>query len=243
METRTTYLLTLLPQLPALGETPPLALADALRLLRQQGGADLELLADLLEAEPLLREALEEWVVNPSGSRTVPGDLPSPVRELFDEDLVRGLAEEAWVDAVWQAWFDLLSETGRRHGYGLLSRWAAWEASLRRQLARRRAQVRGDRDEPGEVPPPDVDPVMEAALAAWSAAQLRDAAAGRLDAAMEAEVSLDRARLAYLEGEAPRYTFALDELVSYLLRLRLLERHRLLDRSRGRTLLKEVSAL
>ena len=38
MDTRLTYLLTLLPPLPPLGETPPLTLAEALVLLRQQGG-------------------------------------------------------------------------------------------------------------------------------------------------------------------------------------------------------------
>ena len=71
-------LLTLLPPLPPLGETPPLTLAEALGLLRQQGGADLELLAGLLEAESLLREALDEWVVNPPGSRVVPAHSRRP---------------------------------------------------------------------------------------------------------------------------------------------------------------------
>jgi hypothetical protein len=35
----------------------------------------------------------------------------------------------------------------------------------------------------------------------------------------------------------------MDELVAYLLQLRLLERHQPLDRQRGRTLLKAVGAL
>jgi hypothetical protein len=84
---------------------------------------------------------------------------------------------------------------------------------------------------------------MEAALAAWSAARSRGGDAERLGAAMEAEVSLDVARLAFLTRESPRYSFTMDELVAYLLQLRLLERHQHLDPQRGRALLREVAAL
>ena len=173
VDTRLTYLLTLLPPLPPLGETPPLTLAEALGLLRQQGGADLELLAGLLEAESLLREALDEWIVNPPGSRVVPSALPQPLRALFDDELVAGMTEEAWVGSVRQAYLDLLSEAGHRLGSSLLSRWSGWEGSLRLNLAQHRARLRGDRDEPAQGPPPDADPGLEAALAAWSAARSR----------------------------------------------------------------------
>ena len=103
--------------------------------------------------------------------------------------------------------------------------------------------MRGDRDDPGQGPTSEVDPELEAALAAWSAARSRGADVERLGAAMEAEVSLDAARLAFLTRESPRYSFAMDELVAYLLHLRLLERHQRLDPQRGRTLLKAVGAL
>lgn len=243
MDARLIYLLTLLPPLPPLGEMPPLTIAEALSLLRQQGGADLELLAGLLEAEPLLREALDEWIVNPPGSRAVPGALPPPLRALFDEGRVAGMTEEAWVGSVRQAYLEVLSEAGRRLGSALLPRWSDWEGSLRLNLARRRARLGDDRDEPAQGPPPEIDPELETALAAWSATRSRGGDAERLGAAMEAEISLDAARLAFLKRESPRYTFALDELVAYLLHLRLLERHRRLDPQRGRTLLKTVGAL
>ena len=243
MDTRLTYLLTLLPPLPPLGETPPLTMADTLALLRQQGGTDMELLAGLLEAESSLQHSLDEWVVNPPGSRVVPGSLPQPLRALFDDELVAGMTEEAWVGSVRQAYLELLSEAGRRLGSNLLSRWSAWEVSLRLNLAQRRARSRGDRDDSGQESTTEVDPDLEAALSAWSATRSRGTDSERLGAAMEAEVSLDAARLAFLTRESPRYSFALDELVAYLLQLRLLERHRLLDRQRGRTLLKAVGAL
>lgn len=243
MDTRLTYLLTLLPPLPPIGELPPVTLAEVLSLLRQQGGTDLELLAGLLEAESLLREALDEWIVNPPGSRVVPHALPKPVRDLFDDELVAGMTEEAWVGAVRHAYLDLLSEAGHRLGSSLLSRWSAWEGSLRLNLARQRARLRGDRDNPGQGPPPDADPGQDAAMAAWSATRSRGGDAERLGTAMEAELLLDRARLAFLAGESPRYSFTMDELVAYLLHLRLLERHQRLDPQRGRTLLKAVGAL
>ena len=243
MDTRLTYLLTLLPPLPPIGEPPPITLAEALSLLRQQGGADLELLAALLESESLLQHSLDEWIVNPPGSRVVPRALPQPLRALFDDELVAGMTEEAWVGSVRQAYLDLLCDAGHRLGSDLLSRWSEWEGSLRLNLARQRARLRGDRDEPGQGPPSGDKPGLEAALAAWSAALSRGAGTDRLGAAMAAEVSLDRARLAFLAGESPRYSFAMDELVAYLLQLRLLERHQQLDRQRGRTLLKAVGAL
>lgn len=243
MDARLTYLLTLLPPLPSLGETPPITLAAALALVRQQGGTDLELLAGLLEAESLLRETLDEWIVNPPGSRVVPDALPAPLRALFDEVRAAGSTEDVWVGSARTSYLDLLSEAGRRLGSNLLVRWAAWEGSLRLNLAQRRAQLRGDRDEIRQEPPPETDPGVAAALLAWSEARSRGGDAGRLGAAMEAEVSLDLARQAFLARESPRYSFAMDELVAYLLQLRLFERHRQLDRQRGRALLKAVGAL
>jgi len=243
VDTRLTYLLTLLPPLPPIGEPPPITLAEALSLLRQQGGADLELLAALLESESLLQHSLDEWIVNPPGSRVVPRALPQPLRALFDDELVAGMTEEAWVGSVRQAYLDLLCDAGHRLGSDLLSRWSEWEGSLRLNLARHRARLRGDRDNPEPGSPSDDDPGLEAALAAWSAARSRGGDAERLGTAMEAEVSLDVARLAFLTRESPRYSFAMDELVAFLLQLRLLERHQRLDRQRGRTLLKAVGAL
>ena len=242
MDTRLTYLLTLLPPLPPLGETPLLSLAEVLILLRQQGGSDLELLAGLLAAESPLQHALDEWIVNPPGSRVVPGALPPALRALFDEELVAGVPEEVWVGVVRQTYLELLSEAGRRLGSDLLPRWSNWERSLRQELARLRAG-RGDRDESGHEPQQQLDARLEVALAAWSAARSRGQGVEELGAAMAAEAALDVARLAFLAGETPRYSFAMDELVAYLLQLRLLERHLRLDPLRGRALLKEVAAL
>jgi len=243
LDTRLTYLLTLLPPLPPLGKPPQLTLAQVLALLRQQGGADLELLAGLLETEAPLRRALDEWVVNPPGLRVAPDDVPRALRAHFVDERVASMTEAAWVGSVWEAYLGLLSDAGRRFGSDLLKRWSRWEESVRTNLAQRRALLRGDRDELGPGILAETDPSVEAALAAWSEARSRGAQAERLGAAMEAELALDRARLAVLVEWSPRYSFALDELVAYLLQLRLLERHQRLDGQRGRALLKAVAAL
>jgi hypothetical protein len=60
---------------------------------------------------------------------------------------------------------------------------------------------------------------------------------------MEAERLLDQGRLEFLDREAPRYSFTVDELAAYLLKLRLLERQRRQDPARGRELLRQAATL
>lgn len=241
MDNRRFSLLTALPPLPALGEPLPITLAEALGRLRQQGGRDLESLADALAAEGLLREALEEWVLGPSGSRIVPVALPPTLRALFDEELVAGMPEDAWIDAVWQEWFDLMAAVGRSIGAPLLSRWSAWESAVRARVAVSR---RPDRGEGAQSSPPGADdPALDSLLAAWDTVRERGREGREIAAAMEAEQILDEGRLAFLDDAALRYSFTMDELAAYFLKLRLLERRRRWDPARGREFLAQAAAL
>jgi hypothetical protein len=243
VDNRRYYLLTLLPPLPALGEPRPITLSEALGRLRQQGGRDLEKLADALEAEAGLRDALDEWVRNQPGSRAFPRTLPAPLASLFAEDRIAASGEDAWVGAVWQAWFDLLARLGRSIGSGLLVRWVAWEGALRLHLARYRGH-RGEGRPVFELAGEQGDAFgLAAVLAAWATVRENGRAGKGLTAAMEAEELLERARLDFLERENPRYSFSVDELVAYLLKLRLLARHLRLDPEKGRALLSGVAAL
>ena len=237
------YLLTLLPPLPPPGAALPVTMAEALGRLRQQGERDLERLADALESEAGLRDALEEWVLNPQGSRAVPAALPPSLAALFEEERVAGTGEDAWIDAVWQAWYDLQAAVGREVGSRLLPRWAAWETALRLRLARSRGLSRSGG--PAAEPPEGREDGfgLDAVLAAWDAARARGRGGQGLPAAMEAEEFLEQARLEFLDREAPRYSFAVDELAAYLLKLRLLERRQGLDPEKGRALLREAAAL
>ncbi len=223
MDSRLCYLLTRLPHLPPLDQPLPITLEETLDLLRRQGGEDLERLADVFAAEGPLREALDEWVVTLPGSRAVPATLPPALQSLFDEDKVAAMSEESWVGAVWDTYLGLLSEAGHHYGSRLLTRWSAWEADLRLGVARQRERLRGD---PGKPGPEHTAPGGTVGLAA----------------AMETEFDLDLSRFAFLEQESPRYSFTRDELVAYLLQLRLHERRRRWDRQRGRALLEEIVA-
>jgi len=217
-------------------------MAEALARLRMQGERDLERLADALESEAGLRDALEEWVLNPEGSRAVPAALPPSLAALFEEGRVGGTGV-AWIDAVWQAWFDLQADVGREVGSRLLPRWAAWETALRLRLARSRGL--SPSDGPAAQPPEGREDGfgLDAVLAAWDAARARGRGGQGLPAAMEAEELLEQARLEFLDREAPRYSFAVDELAAYLLKLRLLERRQGQDPEKGRALLREAAAL
>jgi hypothetical protein len=243
VDTRQYYLLTFLPPLPALGEQPAVTLPEALGRLRQQGGPDFELLADTLGAEDILRDVLDEWVRNTSGSHSAPAALPPFLTALFDEERIADFAEDAWVDAVWQAWFGEVAHAGRIIGSRLLPQWVAWETALRCQLARRRAG--GGAEDESHVPldEPGDPPGLDAVVAAWHAAREQGAAEGRLPAAVEAELLLERARLDFLDAEDPRYSFSMDELVAYLLKLRLLDRRARLEPEAGRSLLRQAVAL
>ena len=241
MDNRLPYLLTLLPPLPEPGEPLGITLAEAIGRLRQQGGRDLEALAEALEAEALLRESLEEWVLGPPGSRMVPAALPAQLRALFDEARVAALAEDVWVDAVWKAWFDLVADAGRSSGSRLLPHWAAWESGLRQRLAANRGASRAE--SPPAGPDGDDAPDLGRLLAAWDTARERGREGKGLAAAMEAERLLEQGRLEFLDREAPRYSFTVDELAAYLLKLRLLERQRRHEPARGRELLRQAASL
>ena len=60
---------------------------------------------------------------------------------------------------------------------------------------------------------------------------------------MTGEHKLDEARCAFLASESTRYSFEIDELVFYLLKLRLLSRYAALDRATALKTLEEVTVL
>jgi hypothetical protein len=246
VDNRLHYLLTLFPPLPSPDEPLPVTLAEVVRHLRQQGGGDLAVLADLLEADAVLREALEEWIVNEAPLRSPPEGLPPRLESLFDNQLRESLGELAWVEAVLGAYGDLRREVGERLGSDLFWLWVSYDETLRRQLALHRARLGATGKAPDQEAPAPYGVRHEALVAAdeWTASLERAKGGGEsLDDVLEAEMALDRARLAFLEKETPRYAFTLDELVAYLLRLQVLERYQRLDPERGRALLKEVATL
>jgi hypothetical protein len=60
---------------------------------------------------------------------------------------------------------------------------------------------------------------------------------------MAAEKLLDQSRVDYLRSFAGNYTFTIEELIAYMLELRIHNRYARLSPEQGRKILEEVTAL
>jgi hypothetical protein len=107
-------------------------------------------------------------------------------------------------------------------GCVFIDRWREWERTLRLNLARARAQ-RIRREGGAPVEPPG-HPAAAAALALNAAA---------VEAPLEAELFLDRARWNAIEELGGIDYFSRNTVYAYLLKLLLLERHSLFDPEAG----------
>lgn len=230
------FLLTMLPALPALGE--PFAAEDTLAKIREEGGERLSLLADLIEVEAEIeRCGMQVFVL---GSRDFHPRLSERLPESFVETFMSfSSAREAdWLTSVYAAWFDLLIEAGDQTGSGLLKMWAKWEYSLRTLLRLERLKIAGR-------PMPD-DSVLPRFMK--DSGELPDngnlvEAYKTFNEPMRAEKFLDQARIDYLRKAAVQFSFTIDELVAYVLEMRIHNRYARLSPDKGRKILEEVTTL
>jgi len=231
------YLLTLLPSLPNLGE--PLTPEDAMAKIREESGAGLLLLADLLECEHEIEKCASIYYVQGSRDYTpnLSERLPEAFQELFATYHQRDEAD--WLTAIYAAWFDLLIELGDVTGSDLLKEWAKWEYALRTHLRIERLRAAGRL-------PADVDSIVPEFMKELSDQpdqhQLIEAARASTEP-MKAEKMLDQARIDYLRRSVAQFSFSVDELVAYMLELRIHQRYARLRPEAGRKLLEEVTRL
>jgi hypothetical protein len=231
------YLLTLLPSLPNLGE--PLVPEDAMAKIREESDEGLLLLADLLDCENEIEKCALNYYVQ--GSRdyfpNLSERLPESFQELFATYHQREEAD--WLTAVYAAWFELLLELGNVTGSGLLKEWAKWEYALRTSLRIERLRAAGRL-------PADVDAIIPEFMKELSDLpdqhQLIEAARASSEP-MKAEKMLDQARIDYLRRAVAQFSFSVDELVAYMLELRIHQRYARLRPEVGRKLLEEVTSL
>lgn len=231
------YLMTYLPALPVLGEPP--AEEDALAKIRDEADEGLLLLADLLDCENLIAQAgLQYYVLKNADFRPeLPERLPESFCETFNN--IHERAEADWLSDVYAAWFDLLIELSGKVGSPLLADWAKWEYSLRTalRLERLRQATGQAQDFSGIIPEfmHDADFYVDhsALIEAWKAAP----------DPMAAEKVLDQGRIDYLRSFACNYSFAIEELIAYMLELRIHNRYARLNPEKGRKILEEVTAL
>lgn len=231
------YLLTLLPSLPNLGE--PLASEDAMAKIREESDVRLLLFADLLDCENEIKKCTTHYYLQDSKDYlpNLSERLPESFQELFAT--YQHCDEAEWLTAVYAAWFELLIELGDATGSELLKNWAKWEYSLCTSLRVERLRSAGQLPaDLGSIVPefmkelsdlPDHHQLIEAARA--------------MSEPMKAEKTLDQARIDYLRRAVAQFSFSVDELVAYMLELRIHQRYARLSPEKGRKLLEEVTRL
>ncbi|MFZ2957319.1 MAG: DUF2764 family protein [Candidatus Ozemobacteraceae bacterium] len=219
------YLLTRLPALPNLGEVPPISWGEIIPLVESTDDPGLRSLIEILrcesDVEAIVRARFEKRNDEAIPVQGLPGKLAEAVSADCPE---QNMAD--WHERVWNAWFDAVEEIGKVRRCRLLTNWAQWERSLREELV-----IVRQNQSPNSAPASSF--VHQAAIDAWRGA------ANPLDA----ERALDGARMAFLEEHGDRYGFSTEELIAYLLKLRLLQRYHRLDQTRARQLLREVAGL
>ena len=230
------YLLTLLPSLPErLGDK--VSVEEAYRLLKQEDSTKVTYLADILSAEDeIINCGLNYYVLeNKSYQVELPKTLPESFYTVFYSFNEKSEAE--WMTAVYAAWFDLLIKTSKKTGSSLLAEWAKFEYSLRLNLMLNRLKKAGLEFDQSAIVPDyirydnsyDTDSIVEKYYGCSEP--------------MKAERLLDQFRLDFIRSLAIGYSFSADELIAYMLELRIYARYARLDPEKGRKILQEVTAL
>lgn len=230
------YLLTVLPSLPAyLGDKA--SVEDAYKTIKAEDNAKLNFLIDILSAEDeIVKCGLQYFVLqNKSYEAELPASLPDSFSNTFYSYSKKNEAE--WMTAAYEAWFNMIVETGKSTGSKLVQEWAKWEYSLRINLMFDRLKRAGIEFDEASLTPEfmafgcdyDTAPLVEAYRKA--------------NEPMKAEKALDEARLDFIRSLAINYSFTTDELVAYILELRIYARYARLSPELGRKILQEVTAL
>jgi hypothetical protein len=212
------YFLTSLPSVPALGEAPPIGLADFydrtgdLPEVKQVVAAVL-LEHDLLRRQSVLSGELEHshplilTVAQGGGEDPLPEYLQAEVSET-----TRTIGD----DATWEAYFRHVADVAARTGCEFLRQWVGFEVSLRNALVAARAKALDLMVEEYYVAADlaDAGADTEAILAAWSAAA----------DPLSAMKALDRGRWDWLASHGGWFSFRIDEAAAYARGLVLLHR-------------------
>ena len=223
MSRRYYFVLTSLPALPELGESPPLGLLD-FRALAGHAPTALPLIdALLLEQDLLSREAALAGEIEraqpvvltaeqAAGTEPLPGFLTAEAPQ----------ARRIPADVMWEAYYRFVHRLAGAKRCAFARRWVGFEVALRNALAAARARAL-DLDAEQYVLAAELadgDGAAEEVVSAWSAAE-DPLAALRV---------LDQRRWAWMEENSRYFSFALDELAAYARKLVSITRWRVLAR-------------
>lgn len=245
MATDLYFLLTLCPALPELGEEPLLSLGEVCAHLAGADDPRLHRLARLFTTCQEIESAAAAWVmgenmpVSAACQEILTTELPE-CRNLLDQP-PQSVSEAIWLTRMHELLSGWVESSARGLGSCLLADYTRFDRRLRQAVAAQR-RLWWEEQQPGvtasmpEVAVPSAEEtafsVIPDVVARWYAAP--DPMAG--------EVILDRARWAFISERAGNYSFSLEEMVGYLLQLRLVQRHRTFGRDQGTSLLQEVTA-
>ncbi len=249
-------LLSFLPPLPAVGDPPPITLEEVARLVRDLPGCEIRTLFEVIELESTLH-ALIRRRLGLGTPGTAPASGPEPVGEgvlppalvaLFAEEQT-SQPEDAWLTHLWDAFYREIARLGAATGCDLLTTWAHWERSLRWQMVATRRKALAEAGPPptdGTKAVPCLGPAEVPAdldlEGSFDHAELIHEACLAQDP-LASERILDEGRVRFLEEQAGRYSFRIEELIAYILKLRLLLRHARLNRTEGIHILEEVTSI
>lgn len=246
MANRLFYLLSYLPSLPGLSGTPPIEFSRALQLVKSEGDSGLAVVAEafelenkLLEIFPPIGKVSDNFDAVASGSAGI--EFPEIFKPCFSRK-PSALQESDWLSSVWTAFFMFLDQVGSAVGSSLLQDWACHEYSFRYEMALRRNAAMGTSGHSGmEMPDKQLLSSFRDRAGDWNHSSLITTGLS-LRNPMETEKFFDEARISFIEERSERYSFSLDELVGYLLTLRLIVRHSKFDAAKGEKILQEVTA-
>jgi hypothetical protein len=219
MSADTYYLITALPTLGRLGDTPEITLTELVDHIADDADAlalteAILLSDDLLQRDAVVSGELAEPQPVVLTAEQLRDDAPLPESLVADEGDNAPIAIAA--DAVWAAYFRHAAATAARLGSAFLADWVGYEVAVRNGLAEARARTLDLSPERYRVCEDLADGSvdLDGLLREWAAA--RDPLAGLK--------VLDEARWAWLHENDRWYSFSNDELAAYAAKLMLLNR-------------------
>ena len=219
MSADTYYLVTSLPSLGRLGDSPEITPAEFVDHVADDADAQALVEAVLLSDDLLQRDAVI------AGELTDPQPVVLTAEQLHDDvplpDALAGGDDDnaparIAADSVWTAYFRHAAATARRLGSAFLTDWVGYEVALRNALAEARARALDLSPERYRVCEDLADGSvdLDGLLREWAAA--RDPLVGLK--------LLDEARWQWLHENDRWYSFSPDELAAYAAKLMLLNR-------------------
>lgn len=214
------FMITTLPQIVELGESPPMGLDDLLEHVQDHRKWREQIEAILLRDDLIQREAVMAGEIGgfePTVLTTAQGHGDAPLPEVLFE-LAGETSATSPVDRLWEGYFRYAHALGRSYGSSFLVHWVEHEVAMRNALAQARAKRLG-LEEAGYLVATDLSADTEDfthLIREWE---------GAPTPLVGLRIIL-RARWDWIERYDAWFTFSQDEILAYAVRIMLLKQWR-----------------